>query len=78
MCRGDAADQCQIFFRVCLKHTQDVIDPEPPCTYGTALTDVIGADSNSITESEPIRVNFSFKWPVRWNLTPQLLLMLLE
>ena len=55
---------CQIFFRVCLKHAQDVIDPEPPCTYGTALTGIFAADSNSVSESAPIRVPFHFKWPV--------------
>lgn len=45
-------------------HSQDVINPEPPCTYGTALTKIFGADSNSISESEPLRVPFHFKWPV--------------
>ncbi|TWW77749.1 Delta-like protein C [Takifugu flavidus] len=41
VCSSSSRD-CQIFFRVCLKHSQDVIDPEPPCTYGTALTDTFG------------------------------------
>lgn len=63
ICRSSARD-CQIFFRVCLKHSQDVINPEPPCTYGTAVTDIFGADSNSISESAPIRVPIHFKWPV--------------
>lgn len=53
-----------MFFRVCLKHSQDVINPEPPCTYGTALTEIFGADSNSISGSAPLRVPFHFKWPV--------------
>ncbi|KAI7800770.1 DeltaC [Triplophysa rosa] len=54
---------CQIFFRVCLKHSQDNISPEPPCTYGTGLTDIFSADQNSISNSAPIRVPFNFKWP---------------
>ncbi|XP_030008652.1 delta-like protein C [Sphaeramia orbicularis] len=57
---------CQIFFRVCLKHSQDVISPEPPCTYGTALTEIFG--SNSISESAPVRVPFHFKWPGTFSL----------
>lgn len=63
ICRSSSRD-CQIFFHVCLKHSQDVINPEPPCTYGTESTDVFGADSNSISESGPIRVPIHFKWPV--------------
>ncbi|XP_030632048.1 delta-like protein C [Chanos chanos] len=59
---------CQIFFRVCLKHTQDVISPEPPCTYGTGLTEIFSADQNSISNSTPIRVPFHFKWPGTFSL----------
>ncbi|XP_063762554.1 delta-like protein C isoform X2 [Eleginops maclovinus] len=66
VCRFQTRD-CQIFFRVCLKHSQDVIDPEPPCTYGTALTDIFGADSKSISGSAPIRVPFH-KWPGTFSL----------
>lgn len=67
ICRLQSPD-CQIFFRVCLKHTLHVINPEPPCTYGTALTEIFGADSNSISESAPIRVPFHFKWPGTFSL----------
>ncbi|KAM3616616.1 uncharacterized protein V6R79_020896 [Siganus canaliculatus] len=67
VCRSPSRD-CQLFFRVCLKHSQDVINPEPPCTYGTALTEVFGADSNSISESAPIRVPIRFKWPGTFSL----------
>lgn len=49
---------------MCLKHSQDVINPEPPCTYGTALTEIFRADANSISASAPITVPFHFKWPV--------------
>lgn len=63
VCRSQSQD-CQIFFRVCLKHSQDVINPEPPCTYGSAITKIFGADSNSISQSAPIQVPLRFKWPV--------------
>ncbi|KAG8001740.1 Delta-like protein B [Nibea albiflora] len=67
VCRSPSGD-CQIFFRVCLKHAQDIINPEPPCTYGTALTEIFGADSNSISQSAPIRVPVHFKWPGAFSL----------
>ncbi|XP_034024113.1 delta-like protein C [Thalassophryne amazonica] len=69
LCRLQYRD-CQIFFRVCLKHSQDVINPEPPCTYGTALTEILGADSNSnsISGSAPVRVSMNFKWPGTFSL----------
>ncbi|XP_071782406.1 delta-like protein C [Centroberyx gerrardi] len=67
VCQFQTRD-CQIFFRVCLKHSQDVISPEPPCTYGTALTEIFGADTNSISGSAPIRVPFHFKWPGTFSL----------
>uniref|UniRef100_A0A8C6NH18 Delta-like protein n=1 Tax=Nothobranchius furzeri TaxID=105023 RepID=A0A8C6NH18_NOTFU len=54
---------CQIFFRVRLAHSQSGISPEPQYTYGIALTDVLSADPSSISQSEPIRVPFAFKWP---------------
>ncbi|XP_026186347.1 delta-like protein C [Mastacembelus armatus] len=65
---GHQPQDCRIFFRVCLKHSQEVIDPEPPCTYGTALTEIFGADSNSISESAPISVPVPFKWPGTFSL----------
>jgi len=55
---------CHIFFRICLKHPEDVISAEPPCTFGTGHTNVIRADHTSISSSAPIRVPFHFKWPV--------------
>lgn len=55
---------CHIFFRICLKHSEDVISAEPPCTFGTGHTNVIRADHTSISSSAPIKVPFHFKWPV--------------
>ncbi|XP_028817848.1 delta-like protein C [Denticeps clupeoides] len=66
VCRSSAA--CHIFFRVCLKHAQDVILPEPPCTYGAGHTDVFGSDPGSVAKSAPIQVPFHFKWPGTFSL----------
>ena len=55
---------CQVFFRACLQHELTLISPEPPCTYGKGLTEVFRADPSSVSASAPIRVPFSFKWPV--------------
>ncbi|KAL2096437.1 hypothetical protein ACEWY4_008585 [Coilia grayii] len=60
--------ECRIFFRVCLKHSQDVISPEPPCTYGTGETDLLSADDESISKSLPLKVPFHFKWPGTFSL----------
>nr|XP_040052763.1 delta-like protein B [Gasterosteus aculeatus aculeatus] len=65
VCQFQTQD-CQIFFRVCLKHSQDSQDdtkPEPPCTYGIAFTEIFGADPKSISASAPVKVDISFKWP---------------
>ncbi|KAA8586348.1 hypothetical protein FQN60_000184, partial [Etheostoma spectabile] len=59
---------CHIFFRICLKHPEDVISAEPPCTFGTGHTNVIRADHTSISSSAPIRVPFHFKWPGTFSL----------
>ncbi|KAG7253751.1 hypothetical protein CRUP_004613, partial [Coryphaenoides rupestris] len=59
---------CHIFFRICLKHPEDVISAEPPCTFGTGQTNVIRADHTSISSSDPIRVPFHFKWPGTFSL----------
>ena len=64
---------CKTFFRVCLKHYQASVSPEPPCTYGSAITPVLGANSFSVPDgaggtdpafSNPIRFPFGFTWPV--------------
>ncbi|XP_010863937.3 delta-like protein B isoform X1 [Esox lucius] len=59
---------CHIFFRICLKHSEDVIHAEPPCTFGTGHTNVIRADQASISSSAPIRIPFHFKWPGTFSL----------
>ncbi|XP_073178019.1 delta-like protein 3 isoform X1 [Lepidochelys kempii] len=59
---------CCLFFRVCLKHAQAVVSPEPPCTFGAALSDMVPADRNAVATSAPIRVPFHFKWPGTFSL----------
>ncbi|MEQ2178098.1 hypothetical protein GOODEAATRI_010413, partial [Goodea atripinnis] len=62
------SQDCRIFFRMCLKHSQSIINPEPPCTYGNASTDALSADPISISETAPMKVNVSFKWPGSFSL----------
>ncbi|KAM9318373.1 delta-like protein C isoform 2-T2 [Pholidichthys leucotaenia] len=68
ICRLPQPRHCQLFFRVCLEHAQHVNKPEPPCTYGTALTEIFGADPKSVSGSAPVRVPFTFKWPGTFSL----------
>lgn len=77
-CRGGSGPPCacRTFFRVCLKHYQANVSPEPPCTYGSAVTPVLGVDSFSLPDgagidpafSNPIRFPFGFTWPVSGHL----------
>ncbi|XP_070620214.1 delta-like protein 3 isoform X2 [Erythrolamprus reginae] len=65
-CRG--AQPCHLFFRVCLKHAQAVVSPEPPCTFGAALSNIVPADPHAVAASGLIRVPFHFKWPGTFSL----------
>lgn len=64
--------ECKTFFRICLKHYQSNVSPEPPCTYGSAVTPVLGSNSFSVPDTvssdpsftNPIRFAFGFTWPV--------------
>ncbi|KAJ0002194.1 hypothetical protein NQD34_001990 [Periophthalmus magnuspinnatus] len=79
-CPGGAQTQshhqceCKTFFRICLKHYQANVSPEPPCTYGGAVTPVLGSNSfqvpetNADTFTNPIRFNFGFTWPGTFSL----------
>lgn len=76
-CRGGTSKglqqcDCKTFFRICLKHYQTSVSPEPPCTYGSAITPVLGTNSFTVPDSvssdpsftNPIRFAFGFTWPV--------------
>uniref|UniRef100_A0A3Q3GWS1 Delta-like protein n=1 Tax=Kryptolebias marmoratus TaxID=37003 RepID=A0A3Q3GWS1_KRYMA len=72
--QGHQQCECKTFFRVCLKHYQASVSPEPPCTYGGAVTPVLGSNSfqvpetNADTFTNPIRFSFSFTWPGTFSL----------
>lgn len=77
-CPGGAAHphqhcECKTFFRICLKHYQANVSPEPPCTYGGAVTPVLGSNSFQVPETNadsftnPVRFQFGFTWPVSDN-----------
>lgn len=85
-CKGRLASsfqqqcECKTFFRICLKHYQPNASPEPPCTYGSAVTPVLGSNSFQVPDiipensfTNPIRINFSFTWPV--NITAILVIL---
>ncbi|MEQ2188318.1 hypothetical protein GOODEAATRI_013724, partial [Goodea atripinnis] len=68
--QGHQQCECKTFFRVCLKHYQASVSPEPPCTYGGAVTPVLGSNSFQVPETNadsftnPIHFSFGFTWPV--------------
>lgn len=74
-CKGSAPEaqqcECKTFFRICLKHYQANVSPDPPCTYGGSVTPVLGSNSFQVPESfpdssftNPIQFSFGFTWPV--------------
>uniref|UniRef100_A0A672YD49 Delta-like protein n=1 Tax=Sphaeramia orbicularis TaxID=375764 RepID=A0A672YD49_9TELE len=79
-CPGESAHplvhqcECKTFFRVCLKHYQANVSPEPPCTYGGAVTPVLGSNSFQVPETNadsftnPVRFPFGFTWPGTFSL----------
>jgi hypothetical protein len=71
---GRCAGACRTFFRICLSHYQTVIQQDTPCTFGEQTTDVlVGGNSfqippsNSSSVGNPVRIPFSFTWPVLTN-----------
>ncbi|XP_037553416.1 delta-like protein D [Nematolebias whitei] len=72
--QGHQQCECKTFFRICLKHYQASVSPEPPCTYGGAVTPVLGSNSFQVPETNadsftnPIRFSFSFTWPGTFSL----------
>jgi delta-like protein len=62
---GKCSGKCNTKFRVCLKHYQATIDPSNECTFGEAVTPVLG---NNVATLEPIRFPIDFKWPGTFSL----------
>ncbi|CAG0884542.1 unnamed protein product [Cyprideis torosa] len=71
---GQCSSGCRTKFRVCLKHYQTLIDPNPPCTLGKELiTPVLGNNSIdfsrlSVEFSNPVLFPFEFTWPGTFSL----------
>ncbi|XP_061577105.1 protein jagged-1a-like [Cololabis saira] len=66
------ADQCDTYFRVCLKEYQIKVSPVGPCSFGVASTPVLGGNSFSLSTSHnnkaKIVMPFSFPWPTAYTL----------
>ncbi|XP_034450217.1 protein jagged-1a-like isoform X1 [Hippoglossus hippoglossus] len=64
-------DECDTFFRVCLKEFQLKVS-SGPCSFGIASTPVLGGNSFSLpnTKSDKSRImlSFSFAWPRSYTL----------
>lgn len=68
------ADECDTYFKVCLKEYQTEVVTKGPCTYGSETTKVIGGNTfqfksgqksgASRNEAGKILVRFQFAWPV--------------
>ncbi|XP_030627592.1 LOW QUALITY PROTEIN: delta-like protein D [Chanos chanos] len=79
-CKGGSAAgfqqcECKTYFRICLKHYQANVSPEPPCTYGGTVTPVLGSNSFQVPETNsdstftnPIQFSFGFTWPGTFSL----------
>lgn len=65
-------DECDTYFRVCLKEYQVEAAPSGPCTFGTGSTPVLGGNIFSFRSSRSPRgdeagqilIPFQFAWPV--------------
>lgn len=66
--RRCAADQCDTYFRVCLKEYQLKVSSAGPCSFGTASTPVLGGNTFSLRDAKGAEASmvlpFSFAWPV--------------
>lgn len=66
--RRCTADECDTYFRVCLKEYQLKISSAGPCSFGAASTPVLGGNTFSVhsAKSDKARIvlPFSFAWPV--------------
>lgn len=69
------SDECDTYFKVCLKEYQTDVTTSGPCTYGSETTKVIGGNtfhfkggqktgSNRNNEAGKIIIPFQFAWPV--------------
>lgn len=66
-------DECDTFFKVCLKEYQSRVSAAGPCSFGMGSTPVLGGNTFSFKSSvrndkSRIILPFSFAWPVSWTL----------
>ncbi|XP_033943953.1 protein jagged-1a-like isoform X2 [Pseudochaenichthys georgianus] len=71
--RRCSADECDTYFRVCLKEYQLKISSAGPCSFGTASTPVLGGNNFSLRNAKSnararIVLPFSFAWPRSYTL----------
>lgn len=69
-------DECDTFFKVCLKEYQSRVSAAGPCSFGMGSTPVLGGNTFSFKSSvrndkSRIALPFSFAWPVSWRLQKQ-------
>lgn len=61
-------DECDTFFRACLKEYQLKVSSAGPCSFGSGSTPVLGGNSFSLRKEKDdkarILLPFSFAWPV--------------
>ena len=66
--RRCTADECDTYFRVCLKEYQLKVSSAGPCSFGAASTPVLGGNTFSVrnakSDNARIELPFSFAWPV--------------
>uniref|UniRef100_A0A7N6AI00 Delta-like protein n=1 Tax=Anabas testudineus TaxID=64144 RepID=A0A7N6AI00_ANATE len=68
--RRCTVDECDTYFRVCLKEYQLKVSSAGPCSFGTASTPVLGGNTFSLHKSDKARMvlPFSFAWPRSYTL----------
>ncbi|XP_047433472.1 protein jagged-1a-like [Mugil cephalus] len=66
------ADECDTFFRACLKEYQLKVSSAGPCSFGSGSTPVLGGNSFSLRKDQDDRARillpFSFAWPRSFTL----------
>ncbi|XP_027017863.1 protein jagged-1b isoform X1 [Tachysurus fulvidraco] len=70
--RCPQSDQCDTYFRVCLKEYQARVLPVGTCTFGTGITPVLGGNSHGMhhhgLEAGRIVIPFKYAWPKSFSL----------
>lgn len=63
-----SVDECDTYFRVCLKEYQLKVSSAGPCSFGSASTPVLGGNTFSLHSAKgdkaKMELPFSFAWPV--------------